>query len=181
MLRPSPNHGTQRLPNDDDDDEYQSLKAKGHIVEWFVNILYTGLCPPRDTSLEVFSPPLLPCPPCSLPSSLNPSSARSLPPIFPARCPCLVPSLHQPTLPQTSLPPLTLSPCLASSLPPSPRSRSPPPILTLLPPSHPPIIPCSFPPPPCLHACRRPKQCTQCVLFGQLHWAYCVASSQAWQ
>ena len=22
MLRPSPNHGTQRLPNDDDDDKY---------------------------------------------------------------------------------------------------------------------------------------------------------------
>ena len=22
MLRPSPNHGTQRLPNDDDDDEF---------------------------------------------------------------------------------------------------------------------------------------------------------------
>ena len=22
MLRPSPNHGTQRLPNDDDDDDY---------------------------------------------------------------------------------------------------------------------------------------------------------------
>ena len=23
MLRPSPNHGTQRLPNDDDDDEHK--------------------------------------------------------------------------------------------------------------------------------------------------------------
>ena len=27
MLRPSPNHGTQRLPNDDDDDTQQYLKG----------------------------------------------------------------------------------------------------------------------------------------------------------
>ena len=26
MLRPSPNHGTQRLPNDDDDDDAKNLK-----------------------------------------------------------------------------------------------------------------------------------------------------------
>ena len=25
MLRPSPNHGTQRLPNDDDDDDYLKM------------------------------------------------------------------------------------------------------------------------------------------------------------
>ena len=29
MLRPSPNHGTQRLPNDDDDDDQNSLTAFG--------------------------------------------------------------------------------------------------------------------------------------------------------
>ena len=28
MLRPSPNHGTQRLPNDDDDDDGLSRAAK---------------------------------------------------------------------------------------------------------------------------------------------------------
>ena len=31
MLRPSPNHGTQRLPNDDDDD-VQLVKHLGHII-----------------------------------------------------------------------------------------------------------------------------------------------------
>ena len=28
MLRPSPNHGTQRLPNDDDDDDDGYMKYK---------------------------------------------------------------------------------------------------------------------------------------------------------
>ena len=27
MLRPSPNHGTQRLPNDDDDDDDEDCRA----------------------------------------------------------------------------------------------------------------------------------------------------------
>ena len=27
MLRPSPNHGTQRLPNDDDDDESKNISS----------------------------------------------------------------------------------------------------------------------------------------------------------
>ena len=31
MLRPSPNHRTQRLPNDDDDDDFQQ-KAYGHYI-----------------------------------------------------------------------------------------------------------------------------------------------------
>ena len=30
MLRPSPNHGTQRLPNDDDDDD-EIMKKSTHI------------------------------------------------------------------------------------------------------------------------------------------------------
>ena len=33
MLRPSPNHGTQRLPNDDDDDDDSFLRY-GHFVEY---------------------------------------------------------------------------------------------------------------------------------------------------
>ena len=148
-------------------------------------LLYTGLCPLRDTSLEIFFPPLLLFPICSLPFSLNPSSARCLPPIFPSRCPCLIPSLYQP-----SLPPLTLSPCLASFcfLPPSPRSLSPSPssLPTTLHPSL--LLPDLLA--PCLHAYRRPYKCTQCVLFGQLHGFYCInsvtcnsfffAASQAW-
>ena len=33
MLRPSPNHGTQRLPNDDDDDEVRSARRhRGRVV-----------------------------------------------------------------------------------------------------------------------------------------------------
>ena len=28
MLRPSPNHGTQRLPNDDDDDDIESVHGR---------------------------------------------------------------------------------------------------------------------------------------------------------
>ena len=30
MLRPSPNHGTQRLPNDDDDDDDEKNKIKSY-------------------------------------------------------------------------------------------------------------------------------------------------------
>ena len=36
MLRPSPNHGTQRLPNDDDDDIY----------------MYVGVCTVQDNNSE---------------------------------------------------------------------------------------------------------------------------------
>ena len=97
-----------------------------------------GQCPHHDTSLDVFLPPLLPF---SLPSSLNPSSARFLPPCFPrAIHASLVPFSN---LPRPSLPPLTLSPCLSSSLPPSlpslPRSLAP-----SLPPTL--VFPCSHPP-----------------------------------
>ena len=112
--------------------EHQSLKGKGRFVNgWFVNIL-----PPVKF-------PSLPCSHAP-PSSLNPSSARSLPPLFPSRRPCPVPSLPRsfPSSilpPSPSLPPLTLSPCIASSLPPLL-----PPSLPHLPPSiHP-----SFPPSP---------------------------------
>ena len=31
MLRPSPNHGTQRLPNDDDDDEIDTTLIKSSL------------------------------------------------------------------------------------------------------------------------------------------------------
>ena len=35
MLRPSPNHGTQRLPNDDDDDAYApGVEDHGIIVRF---------------------------------------------------------------------------------------------------------------------------------------------------
>ena len=71
--------------------------------------------------------------PCSLPSSLNPPSARFLPPaVHASSCPFLAHSLHQP-----SLPPLTLSACLASSLPPSLPLLSP----FHLSPSIPPLVP----------------------------------------
>ena len=74
--------------------------------------------------------------------------------------PFLTRSLHQPFLPQHSLPPLALSACLASSLPltlpPSPCSLPPPqssctllppslpPLFPLRPPRHPPSLPLSF-------------------------------------
>ena len=42
MLRPSPNHGTQRLPNDDDDDDDGShsmavIEQVRHVFRVFVN------------------------------------------------------------------------------------------------------------------------------------------------
>ena len=100
-------------------------------------------------------PPLLPC---SLPSSLNPSSARFLPSAVHASSrPFLTRSLHQPSLPHPSLPPLTLSVCLASSLPTSLPLLSPSlspflvpsfPTISLLPPSSclPPSLLPSLPP-----------------------------------
>ena len=39
MLRPSPNHGTQRLPNDDDDDECKITVLKSYTV-----IILTSEC-----------------------------------------------------------------------------------------------------------------------------------------
>ena len=119
--------------------KYQSLKGKCRFVNgWFVNVL-----PPLTF-------PSLPCSNApSLPGSV-PSPASSL-----HSFPCAVPdsfrsflarSLHQPFLPLPSLPPLTLSPCIASSLltlllPPSlPPSRHP-----SLPPSLPPSLLASLP------------------------------------
>ena len=45
MLRPSPNHGTQRLPNDDDDDddddEYSSITLMVKLMQHIIIILNT--------------------------------------------------------------------------------------------------------------------------------------------
>ena len=35
MLRPSPNHGTQRLPNDDDDDAQPLLCSRCYNVSYY--------------------------------------------------------------------------------------------------------------------------------------------------
>ena len=98
--------------------------------------------------------------PCSILSSRNPSPARFLPPAAHASPRSfLACSHHQPSLPQPSLPPLTLRACVASllplslppSLPPSPCSL-PPSFPPSLPPSLPlfplPPSPCSLPLPP---------------------------------
>ena len=44
MLRPSPNHGTQRLPNDDDDDEYlvRRIYNNGEIYVMTLSIHIEG-------------------------------------------------------------------------------------------------------------------------------------------
>ena len=75
--------------------------------------------------------------PCSILSSRNPSPARFVPPAAHASPRSFLAwSHHQPSLPQPSLPPLTLRACVASLLPLS---------LSLLSPSLPP----SLPPSPC--------------------------------
>ena len=115
---------------------------------WFVNILYSGQCPPRDNSLEV-----------SLPCTLAPSLPRSIPlpsflppDVHASPRPFLACSLHQPSLARPDLPPMTLSACLASSRPPSPCSLPPSLPSPFLPASpcsispHHPLVP-SFPPP----------------------------------
>ena len=72
--------------------------------------------------------------PCSLLSSRNPSPARFLPPAFHASSrPFLACSHHQPSLPQPSLPPLTLCACIASLLPLSLPLLSPSLLLSLSP------------------------------------------------
>ena len=151
-------------------------QGQGPVCEWLV-CEYT-------TSREVSLSPFLPY---SLPSSLNPSSARFLPPLFPSAVhtpfrPFLARSLHQPSHPQPSLPPLTLSPCITSSLPPSfpplpslPSLPSlPPTLLPTLHPSHPPSFLAPTMPPPCLTVYRRPIPCRPtpcvCVCVGELHW-----------
>ena len=37
MLRPSPNHGTQRLPNDDDDDDTRIHRKYSHFQQPVLN------------------------------------------------------------------------------------------------------------------------------------------------
>ena len=110
-------------------------QGQGPVCEWLV-CEYT-------TSREVSLSPLLPC---SLPSSLNPSSARFLSPLFLSRHPCPVPSLPR-SFPSSPLPPSTLSSStdalslhsiIASSLPPS--------SCFLLPTLHPSsLLPCPLP------------------------------------
>ena len=128
-------------------------------MEWFVNIMYTGLCPPRDTSLEVFFPALLPFP--LLPPFLAQSVLRSLPPshlsLALSMRRSVTSSTHPPSTLPSSIDALSLPSIIASSLPPLDPSLPP----------HPHLAPSR--PPPCLHACRHLNQWTQCVLFGQLH------------
>ena len=38
MLRPSPNHGTQRLPNDDDDDDLHFRYYSTGMVKYFFDL-----------------------------------------------------------------------------------------------------------------------------------------------
>ena len=115
-------------------------------MEWFVNILYTGMCPPRDTSLDVFFPPLIPFP-------LAPSLPRSIPPRLAPFGHLSLSAVHASFgtfINPPSLRPLTLSPCLASSLPPSlpsiPISLPHPHHCSILPTLHPSLLlPSSLP------------------------------------
>ena len=95
--------------------------------------------------------------PCSILSSRNPSPVRFLPPAAHASPHSfLACSHHQPSLPQPSLPPLTLRVCVASLLPLSLPLLSPS-LLLSLPPLVPsptttllrPSLPPSLPPSPC--------------------------------
>ena len=99
--------------------------------------------------------------PCSILSSHNPSPARFVPPAAHASPRSfLACSHHQPSLPQPSLPPLTLRACVASLLPLSLPLLSPSLLLSLpplvpspSPPSSPPSVPPTFyssSPLPCL-------------------------------
>ena len=62
MLRPSPNHGTQRLPNDDDDDENYVLNNHGklYIASQYIYItiaaLYAKICPQNLTKIYPSAP-----------------------------------------------------------------------------------------------------------------------------
>ena len=86
--------------------------------------------------------------PCSILSSRNPSPARFLPPAAHASPRSFLAwSHHQPSLPQPSLPPLTLRACVASLLPLSPSPYSLPPSFSPSLPLFPlPPSPCSLPP-----------------------------------
>ena len=99
--------------------------------------------------------------PCSILSSRNPSPARFLPPaVHASPRSFLACSHHQPSLPQPSLPPLTLRACVASLLPLSLPLLSPSLPLFPLPPS-----PCSLPllllpPSPCSLPPSHPSLCS---------------------
>ena len=144
-------------------------------------ILYTGQCPRQDTSLDVslplylLPPTLLPFSTPSLRCSLLPPLASSLP-SFLRSVHAYVPSSLVPFLNIPSLPPLPLPPSHTSSLPhalpllpPSPLSHC------SLTPSHPPSCIAPSVPPPLASL-----PASSGVVFGQLHWVYCVAPSQAW-
>ena len=143
--------------------------------------------------------PLSPLLPCSLPSSLNPSYARLLPPLSASRRTCLV-SSHPRSFPSSILPPSTLSsstealflhsiiasPMLPPSPPPSltylhhslpspPSPSSHPPLAYSFPPS---ILPRSYHAPPCLTVYRRPIQHSPspCVCWrAAMIRSYCLA------
>ena len=118
-------------------------------IYWILAYALFRIHPLKFPSLTPVLPPFL--------APLNPSSARFLPPavhVHASSRPFLARSLHQPSLPHPSLPPLTLSVCLASSLPTSLPLLSPslsPFLIPSLPPSSyavPPssTLPCSLPP-----------------------------------
>ena len=58
MLRPSPNHGTQRLPNDDDDDSRSAIRpatVPGSLllqIFFFTNLIFGG--PIRDAVVPYY-------------------------------------------------------------------------------------------------------------------------------
>ena len=128
-----------------------------------MNILYT-----QDTSHEVAFP-------CSLAPSFPrafPPPARFLPPaVHASPRPFIACSHHQPSLPQPSIPPLTLRACVASLLPLSLPLLSPsllPPLvpyptITLLPPSLHRSLPPSLPPPLLLFPLLHPPSLPPCL------------------
>ena len=106
-----------------------------------MNILYT-----QDTSLDVsFHCSLAP----SYPRAIHPPIASSLLPPMPRPVPSsLVPIINPPSLPQPSIPPLTLRACVASLLPLSLTLLSPSLLLSLPPLVHSPTITLLPPLPP---------------------------------
>ena len=146
--------------------------------------------PLKFPSLPISLPPML-LPFSSLSRSVAPSFLCSLSPSPLSFTPSM------PTFLPHSFPSSTFPPFLHSrSHPPSHHrfltpSRCSLPTLPLLPPSHPrsclaPSMPPSLPDryggtKGLQLKSRRPIQCTPCVVFGQMHWVYCVAPSQAWQ
>ena len=106
--------------------------------------------------------------PCSLPSSLNPSSACFLPPSFSSRRPCLVPSLPR-SFPSSTIPSSTDALSLPSIIASSTCSLPP----FLAPSLPPPYLPGS--------ACLPPSNSmyTVCVCLASCI-EHCLAPSDAW-